>query len=43
MKVAELLKERKQLFSETMVLEMGKPIKAAFGEVDKAISFIDYY
>ena len=38
-----VLKQNRQLLAETIVNEMGKPIGAALGEVDKSISHTKYY
>lgn len=36
-KVAQLLQERREDFANTLVLEVGKPIRESLGEVDRAI------
>eukprot|EP00352_Strombidinopsis_acuminata_P000445 CAMPEP_0176348540 /NCGR_PEP_ID=MMETSP0126-20121128/7945_1 /TAXON_ID=141414 ORGANISM="Strombidinopsis acuminatum, Strain SPMC142" /NCGR_SAMPLE_ID=MMETSP0126 /ASSEMBLY_ACC=CAM_ASM_000229 /LENGTH=122 /DNA_ID=CAMNT_0017697389 /DNA_START=25 /DNA_END=393 /DNA_ORIENTATION=+ len=41
--IQQLMKERKDLFAETMTSEMGKPIGQAKAEIDKCVAHIDYY
>ena len=38
-----MLKSKRQQLAETIVNEMGKPIGAALGEVDKSIGHVKYY
>ncbi|MDO8581343.1 MAG: NAD-dependent succinate-semialdehyde dehydrogenase [bacterium] len=42
-KLAVLLRERKRQYGELMTLEMGKPITAAMGEVEKCAWVCDYF
>jgi RHH-type proline utilization regulon transcriptional repressor/proline dehydrogenase/delta 1-pyrroline-5-carboxylate dehydrogenase len=42
-KAAELLENRRAEFSAWIVLEVGKPVKEADGEVSEAIDFCRYY
>lgn len=37
------MKNKRQMLAETITNEVGKPIKESLGEVDKAVSMIDYY
>lgn len=37
MKVAELLKQKRDEFAVTLVKEVGKPLKEAYGEVDRSV------
>lgn len=43
LKVADLLEERKMQYAEIITKEMGKPIKAAMGEIDKSIWNCKYF
>ncbi|MEK3881891.1 aldehyde dehydrogenase family protein [Paenibacillus sp. PL2-23] len=36
MRAAELIKERRDLFARTLAMEVGKPIRDSYGEVDRA-------
>lgn len=42
-KTSEILKKRKQEFAELMALEMGKPVKAGVGEIEKCALACEYY
>lgn len=43
LKAAEILKDRKEKYAETMTLEMGKPLSQSMAEVDKCAWVCEYY